>query len=818
MAPGATLSHYRIVELLGNGGKGEVYLAEDMRDQSRVALRILPAPVEIPNFEHPSVAGVLGAGESGGACFLASEYVEGETLAHRIREGNLDPASSLKIAFRLAKTLAAAHAAGAVHGSLSPANIVAAPKVKLLDFGLEGPPVSPYRSPEQLLGSPASPAGDIFSLGAVMYEMATWKPAFAGATEAALRTAILESTPPWPDDVDKRFAGIADQALNKSPELRYPNAEALVEDLKALRFDPTPAATEEPPQPRRWKPLDVGGAMGLAAAAVILLWFSFARQSGEEPIGPAEVSPLTAYAGLESGPALSPDGNQVAFSWEGLGRDNFDIYIKNLPAGLPIRLTTSRARDYSPAWSPDGQSLAFLRQTAADESELLVIAASGGAETKLTAVALAESSVVWFSGGRWLAVVDREAPGAPTAIFRVPRAAGARQKVTDPPANSGGDRSPSVSPGGSSLAYIRELAPPLAEIETLALSADGQAAGAPRRVGQAANSSGLAWSSGGARLVYSSGWFGAGGLWQVSAAARRQPAERVLAAGDQATAFAAAGNRWRAAFTREIIETNLWRMDFGAGQPRLVAGSIGLDRSPAISPDGRRIAFVSTRSGAAELWTCDASGSKPAQLSSLAATEIGQPLWSPGGNAIAFSTAVAGNEDVYTIPAAGGKLSRITMETSHDANPSWSRDGRTLYFDSSRDGSRRVWQTPAAGGADAAPVSAGTGSFPLESFDGKFLYYIRAQALVRAPIAGGPPETLVPRVQHWAQAGGGIFFTEPADPLQLRFLNAATGESRAVARFEKPPERFSVSRDGAWMVYAQIDRHESDLMLLDNFR
>jgi Tol biopolymer transport system component len=255
------------------------------------------------------------------------------------------------------------------------------------------------------------------------------------------------------------------------------------------------------------------------------------------------------------------------------------------------------------------------------------------------------------------------------------------------------------------------------------------------------------------------------------------------------------------------------------------------DDNPQYSPDGTRIVFGSNRSWSGEIWVCNSDGSNALPLTNLAHSNTGTPRWSPDGRRIAFDSLAEGNFDIYVVSASGGKPQRITTEPAEDVCPSWSRDGQWIYFGSNRSGSLQIWKMPATGGA-AMQVTKHGGFEGFESFDGKFFYYAKGRDLPgiwRIPVEGGEEAPVLDHHQaglwrSWAVVEQGIYFITaetPNHPL-IEFFSYVTGRVTQVATLERQIPRgitgISVSPDGRWLLYTQIDQSGSDIMLMENFR
>ncbi len=235
---------------------------------------------------------------------------------------------------------------------------------------------------------------------------------------------------------------------------------------------------------------------------------------------------------------------------------------------------------------------------------------------------------------------------------------------------------------------------------------------------------------------------------------------------------------------------------------------------------------MSDRSGNPEIWVCDSNGSNAVQLTSFGDHWVTSPRWSPDGTRIAFDSNAAGEVDVWVVGANGGKPQQMTTDPAHDSDPSWSHDGRWIYFDSDRTGEHQVWKIPSNGG-EAIQLTRDRGWAPLESPDGKFIYYTKAEvatSLWRMPREGGRGTRILESLTSYldlAIVDGGLFFVpvqEPTASSSIQFLSFATNRIRPVASFEKPlGGGLAVSPDCKWILYTQLDQAGSELMLVENF-
>jgi Tol biopolymer transport system component/DNA-binding winged helix-turn-helix (wHTH) protein len=562
--------------------------------------------------------------------------------------------------------------------------------------------------------------------------------------------------------------------------------------------------------------------------AISIFFKSNHKNTAHPSLLPPVVVPFTSYPGSESEPAFSPDGHQIAFVWDGDKEGNFDIYVKLLDVGKPLRLTTDPAMDHGPVWSPDGRYIAFLRRQTIGSETAILIPALGGQERKLGHVA---DGIDWSPDGQSLLISDKISPGEPESLYLLSLETGERRKLTSPPSGSFGDTHGVFSPDGKTIAFSRQISggveelyvAPLAGGETRQLTSDN------RRIYS------LHWARNGREIVFSSDRAGSFYLWSVSADGGAP--ERVGAVEGKAFDFAIAPQGSLLAYTQIYADANIWSVEAtvpastNKSAPTELISSSREEASPAFSPDGSRIAFASDRSGSQEVWICDSDGSNPLQLTSFGGPLTGSPHYSHDGKWIAFDSRPAGQADIFVIGAEGGKPRRLTTEDSTDVVPSWSRDDRWIYFSSNRSGNRQIWKIPFEGGP-AVQVTKQGGFEAFESSDGKFLYYTKDRdipGIWRMPVAGGE-ETLLPELlgvrtyRYWALADSGIYFVpetkKPRSP--INFFSFATGTVAQVATIEKPllygPSGLGVSPDGRSILYTQVDRTASDVMLVKNFR
>jgi len=555
---------------------------------------------------------------------------------------------------------------------------------------------------------------------------------------------------------------------------------------------------------------------------------SVSKRSGPEP----KIVPVTSFSGSETQPAFSPDGNQIAFVWDGAQEDNPDIYVKLVDAGEPLRLTTNPAPDVNPVWSPDGRYIAFTREGA--ESGVYQVPGLGGAERKLAEIfptrPYYQLSLSYSPDGKYLAMADKTSTAEPYSIFLLTVETGEKRQLTSPPAGAVGDESPAFSPDGKSLAFARTTVPALKDIYIVPV-----AGGEPRRLTfDEETTTGLSWTPDGREIVFSSRRSAGFHLWRVPVAGGAPTRIDVYASNLSHPTISSQGNRL--AWTQQLDDSNIWRLEVPgptgqkAAPVKLIASTM-YDDNPQYSPDGQHIVFASNRSGSDEIWVCDREGRNPIQLTNQSAQDAGTPGWSPDGRQIAFDSVLKGNRDIYVISANGSNLRRLTEEPGGDYCPSWSRDGRWIYFGSNRSGSLQIWKLPATGGP-AAQVTRQGGFEGFESPEGKYFYYAKARqapSIWRIPVEGGEETPVLDYHRsgywrYWAVTERGIYFATAETPTHpvIEFFSFATGQVTRIATLDKQIMRgvrgLSVSPEGKWLLFTQLDQWGSDIMLMENFR
>lgn len=564
----------------------------------------------------------------------------------------------------------------------------------------------------------------------------------------------------------------------------------------------------------------------IAAAAVLAVGIPhFLWHGGPGPESRAVL--ITSFPGNKVAPALSPDGRLLAFSSKGPeDRGEADIWVKSIDTGALRRLTeTPQFTETSPAWSPNGRDIAFIRR----DQGVFVVPERGGPERNLSR---SGNYVEWAPDGKSVLIRDRDRDG-PFGIYQVFLDTLERRCLTQPVLGDGDWRF-SVSSDGSKLAFIRFEHPGSGDLYVAAMQG-----GPPRRITNwNGGLSHVIWTPDGRDLIYSKE-----GLWRISATltapGRGSPLTGIPApASNLSISRPGSGRAARLVFQTykrdlsfRIIDLSAPLVDGTFQALRPFAASKHLEFPGPFSPDSRAFAFVSGQPS--QLWISNIEGSSLHQVTS-GIFEPSPGSWSPDGRKIVYSATVAGNHDVFVVDTEAGSPKRLTDEPSIEGTPSWSRDGRWIYFSSTRAGAwPDIWRIPAEGGS-AVRITYKGGIQPRESPDGKDLYYLDqpppadgsmgTATLMKVPVAGGSETRLLKglTLSQWSMAKTGIYFIRRAREFDaIDRFNFSDGTVSRAGRLGTKVGQFggqmNVSPDDHWALVT-LQHGRSDIMLVDNFR
>ena len=604
----------------------------------------------------------------------------------------------------------------------------------------------------------------------------------------------------WPDtfvDVDHNL----NTAINKIREALGDSADSprYVETIprRGYRFigvleapvppvipiEPIRVATSDPKSVKgSWHLVFAG--IGLALLAILMVGFLLrgilrerAAHAVPSPFAGAKSTgvrsvPLTSVRGYVSDPAFSPDGEKIAFFWDGETAVRSDLYVQLVGGEKPLKLTHTASGYLCCAnWSPDGRQIAFTR---CDDSggAVYVVPALGGSERKITDVACLlgyDGYPTWTLDGAALLLADRCVPNGPRGIVVFSLSTGEKRCLTaPPPLGDSGDIALALSPDGKTLAFIRSSTIARDEIYTIELSGSHL-----RQLTHDDNSieNHLMWAPDGQHIIFISSRGGDGRPWRVSA---------VDGSIEQEPVFPGVGTLSRDGRRLAYVEYSglppaIWRarLDRPGGKvlslDRIIASSSG-DNSMQLSSDNRQIVFRSGRSGTGELWKSDANGNDLLKLTTTLRGYAGTPRWSPDGKWIAFDYRINSHSQIFMIDAEGRNQHAVTAGDWENEVPSWSRDGASVYFASNRTGSWQVWRRRVASGEETQ-VTRNGGHASFESYDAKMLYYAKfdGAGIWSIPMAGGSEQRVIGALHrgywgHFAVTEEGIYLRRITAP------------------------------------------------------
>lgn len=672
MQLGDVISHYRVTGKLGQGGMGVVYSAEDTRLGREVALKFVPENQRDAQarerlqrearaasaLNHPNICTIYDVGEHEGEYFIAMELLRGETLQQRLWRGALPLEMALELGIQLSDALQAAHSKGILHRDLKPSNIFLTEhsQAKLLDFGLArslrtatfidtsdrtasmGDPnlTSPgtalgtvaYMSPEQARGEELDPRSDLFSLGAVLYEVFTGQAPFAGTSTALIFDGILNRDPAPVTRVNPKLPPemerIVGKLLEKDRELRYQSAAELRSDLKRLKRDSESGKTAALP-PVTGK----GGLhrMGWWAAGILFIVAAIAGvviYRSVKPAAPAssQWQQLTFFTDSAVYPALSPDGRMLAFI---RGDDPFlspgDVYVKLLPDGEPVQLTHDGRMKLSPVFSPDGSRIAY---GTVDPWDTWVVPVLGG-EPRL--MLPNSSSLTWIDKGNRLLFSEIK-EGLHMAVVTSDEARGHSRDVYIPP----GDRS---------MAHHSYLSPDGRWVLVVEMGRDGELL--PCRV--------VPFEGGPAKEVGPPGAACLAGAWSSD-------------------------GKWIYVDSNQGDRYHIWRQRFPDGQPEVLTSGPTSEAGIEMAADGKSL-LTSVGSDDSTVWVHDERGDR--QISSEG--NAGLPQFSPDGKLLYFimESGQGPGAELWKTDLASGKSERMLPGYAMEQY-SVSHDGKRIAF------------------------------------------------------------------------------------------------------------------------------------------
>ncbi|HKI26542.1 MAG TPA: protein kinase [Candidatus Sulfotelmatobacter sp.] len=823
LSSGAKLGPYEIVAPLGAGGMGEVYLARDTRLERSVAIKVLPAHLSqnteakerldrearaISSLSHPNICHLYDVGQQDGTSYLVMEYLEGETLADRLLKGPLPLEQVLKTGAEICEGLEKAHCSGVAHRDLKPSNIMLTRTgAKLMDFGLAKPAAAAigagsssaslatmskpltvegtilgtfqYMSPEQLEGKEADVRSDIFSLGAVLYEMITGKRAFEGRTTASTIAAILAAEPKPISALQpmspRALELLVKACLEKDPADRMQTAHDVKLQLKWIaeggsEVAPLSGATERGTPRLHTLIISLGTLLLGAVIASLAAW-----NLKPEPPRPVSRTVITLppgqrLAGLDQPAiALSPDGTHLAYVAVQGGRQQLYLRAMDSLEARPIPGTESAT---GPFFSPDGQWLGFFA-----DQKLKKVSVSGGSALTLADVAF-PLGASWDSHG-----MITFAPSVGSAIREVAEAGGASQPLTRLGRGEITHRWPEFLPDGKAMlfsagptsvnwtnAYVAVRSVETGEQHNLVQGAT-QPRYAPTghllyaQVGSLMaapfDSQRLTVAGAGVPVVEGILQSTTSGVAQYSISATgslvyipgdaqaaqnrlvwvdRTGAERPIAAPARPYVFPRLSpDGRRLAVTLQGQDVQLWLYDFSRETLTRFAFEGKFNANPVWTPDGKRIVFNSNKEGPNNLFWQLADGS--GGLERLTTSEfLDFPMsWSPNGQVLAYvEVTPSTGYDLWTLGLGDRKAQPFLQTQFNESVPQFSPDGRWLAYISNESGRWEVYVQPYPSSGGKWQISTEGGTEPIWNRNGRELFYRNGDKMMAVDIAAQP--------------------------------------------------------------------------------
>jgi eukaryotic-like serine/threonine-protein kinase len=853
-------AHYVVLEQAGAGAMGVVFRARDERLQRQVAIKI-PAPSAVVTEElrgrwleearatcalnHPNICTIYEVGEFEGQPYIAMEYLAGAPLNECIPDDGLPTETVLEYGAQIASALDHAHSQGILHRDLKSANVrkSGSGQVKVLDFGLAAtfkpmetatqtspaesagaPGTLAYMAPEVLGGTRADVRSDIWSLGVLLYEMASRAQPFPGRTTYQLCGAILKEAPrPLPMHVPPGLRAIILRCLAKQPEHRYQRASEVKAALEALHSNGGEIAAAaagvfaeaERPTGRTRKFWWLAAGVALVAVAVLLVGtISRLRVAGPVPTG--RLRQLLAAQRHIEGPGLSPDGKMLTYVEDEENTD--DLYVTRVAGGERMKLTNDVSRKDWPAFSPDGEKIVFARKlTGEPEEEICTIPTLGG---QIVSVTRGGSMPAWSPDGTRIAFVKQNAGEAETVAI-------VSLDGNDLRTILAGDAiypflgRPAWSPDGQSIAVARSRGGDSREIWLVPVN--GGAASQLTHGTGGVSSDQAVFSADGRGIVYRSNRGGAQNIWYQDLSGNVLTQLTTGAGPDAMPSVARDGTL---AFLNFRARTILELYELATGESKMLVSESGVLWGPAFSPDGKEVAYSrSEPAGAWHLWAISTAGGAPHQLTSGKLLEI-YPRYTPDGQQIIYST--WGPEPLSIgVVARNGGATRVLKQknTTSDSYPDISPDGKWIVFVRTENKLSHMYLQAANGSGEAREIGTLQGTVPRWSPDGKWIAFSPNRGFGGGAYIVHPDGSGLKRVAQlggwpvWWPGGGklGLQTIGPDGNTELSVVTLATGETRVLPglRFNGTNYPFDVSRDGKWLVTTNTQDEMDEIWLLE---
>jgi eukaryotic-like serine/threonine-protein kinase len=858
---GETISHYRIIDPLGSGGMGQVFRAEDTRLGRQVALKFLtpdlakdPASLErfqrearsASSLNHPGICTIYDVGEYNGQPFLVMELLEGQTLRERINGRPMATDALLEFGAQIADALDAAGSRGIVHRDIKPANIFITSRgqAKILDFGLAKQGASrriaeavgtgnsvtqpttdnlfltspgsaigtiAYMSPEQARGEELDARTDLFSLGAVLYEMAAGQAAFSGNTSAVVFDAILNRTPPAPSNLNAslppKLEEIIGKALEKDRDLRYQSAAELRGDLKRLKRD-TDSSRTSPSSSGSWNSTKSTGS-GIAPAQISSQTLPPTSANLPTPLAPplgARQTPGWRTA-LKIVPVLVALVAMIALiiHMRGSHHDTPSSFLQ-----MTITPITSTGNVHSAAISADGKWLAYVQDDKVGHG-IWVRQLGTGSSAEVVPGSQGEIAGLTFSrDDNYLYFVKRDESVGIGTLFQVPSLGGVpRQSIVDV------DSPIDFSPDGKRFVFVRQASKNKTSNLIIA-NADGTGESSLLTLQQPAyfSSSGPAWSPDGQRIAVSETPNGDFMKFDLETVAVSSGVKTRLGSrdwgGPRQLAWLPDGSAivFAAPVDKMSLNPQLWQVSYPDAEARRITNDLNFYNGTTITADGSALATVQV-SLVANLSITNLgsviSFSSPHQVTSGVgrADGLGGITWAPGDNII-YGYYSGGAIRFASVAPDGSKLHDLALNVVEPLWPGACGDGQRFVF-SGRNQSQgiSVWRADLDGGNLKQVTTGNLDILPTCSPDGKFIVYSDASGsghVMRVDIAGGTPTQVTKEFMESAQISpdnqtlAAFYRPDPSKAPKIAIVGLQGGEIRSL--YDVPNETRTGADDG----------------------
>ena len=860
---GKQFAHYVVLDRAGAGGMGVVYRARDEKLQRDVALKLpaagpaLPADVRAKMLaearaasalNHPNICTVYEVGDCDGQPYIAMEYLAGPPLNERIPPDGLPAETVLQYGAQVASALDHAHSHGVLHRDLKSANVRLniSGQVKVLDFGLamsfkeselEGPTRTnlmdsgtvsgtlAYLAPELLSGATPDARSDIWSLGVLLYEMASGTHPFRGRTGFEMSSAILREAPrALPTHVPPGVRAIILHCLAKEPEQRYQRASEVKAALEALHssggaFEVIPAPPPVEPQARAAKKRGlytwlVGAAVVIVAALVVYVFVL--RPKTAAPGAGGKLRLLLSTEKRIAGPAISPDGKMLAYAERGENGD--DLYVARVAGGQRVRLTTDVTRKGEPVFSPDGEKLAFTcKQPGESGEEVCTTATFGGG---IVPVASDGSLPTWSPDGTRLAYILAK-PRQPETL------AITSLSGTEPRTILAGDAiypflgRPSWSPDSKWIAVPRSRGGSSREIWLVPTNGGNATQFTQGPAGVSADMP--VFSADGNGVVFRSNRGGAWNLWyqELSGTGARQ-----LTTGPGPDLMPSVARDGTIAFLNSRSRSVLVRFDLQTGQRATLVSDTAILWGPMFSPDGTEIAYSRGEpDGSWHVWTVAAEGGAARQLTFGKVPEI-YSHYTADGSEILYHTWGPEPLTILKVPRKGGPARPLVpTATTSDSYADASPDGKWIVFARTENKVPYMYVRSADGTGEARRLVPWPGAVPRWSPDGKWIAFSPDRGFSGGVFIVHPDGSGTKRV---ADRGGwpvwwpgsdriGMQRAGPEENTEFAVVNLASGKISVLPgmTFGGSNYPFDVSRDGKWLVTTIAEHISDEVWLLE---